>query len=283
MATSTQSCVRQVPNNFPIEDVTSPNMSCNVNGNVPASSVCSVQAGSTVKVEWHHVSRQQTGGDDPIADSHKGPIISYLAKVDNAATATNTQSLSWFKIQEEGLNGGVWAVDRLNAKGTGEWDVKIPSNIPAGDYLLRNEIIALHSAGSYPGAQFYMGCVQIRVAGGSGGNPSPTVRFPGAYSGSDPGVRVNIWSGLSSYVIPGPPVFGSSGGSNPQPTTSQAPQPTTSQAPQPTSTTSQAPQPTGGAGGAAQWAQCGGIGHTGPTTCATGTCVKLNDYYSQCQ
>jgi hypothetical protein len=34
---------------------------------------------------------------------------------------------------------------------------------------------------------------------------------------------------------------------------------------------------------AAQWAQCGGIGYSGCTTCASGyTCKSLNDYYSQC-
>jgi len=33
----------------------------------------------------------------------------------------------------------------------------------------------------------------------------------------------------------------------------------------------------------AEWGQCGGIGWTGPTTCVSGTtCVKSNDYYSQC-
>ncbi|KAL7273109.1 hypothetical protein RUND412_004054 [Rhizina undulata] len=32
------------------------------------------------------------------------------------------------------------------------------------------------------------------------------------------------------------------------------------------------------------WGQCGGTGYTGVTTCASGSsCVKLNDYYSQCQ
>ncbi|KAK7690461.1 hypothetical protein QCA50_005559 [Cerrena zonata] len=37
------------------------------------------------------------------------------------------------------------------------------------------------------------------------------------------------------------------------------------------------------AGQAAEWAQCGGIGFTGPTTCVSGTvCTKQNDYYSQC-
>lgn len=32
------------------------------------------------------------------------------------------------------------------------------------------------------------------------------------------------------------------------------------------------------------WGQCGGIGYTGPTQCVSGaTCVKANDWYSQCQ
>ncbi|KAI0075430.1 hypothetical protein K474DRAFT_1599908 [Panus rudis PR-1116 ss-1] len=34
----------------------------------------------------------------------------------------------------------------------------------------------------------------------------------------------------------------------------------------------------------AVWGQCGGIGYSGSTVCDAGTtCVKLNDYYSQCQ
>ncbi|KAL1942006.1 hypothetical protein VTO73DRAFT_6536 [Trametes versicolor] len=34
----------------------------------------------------------------------------------------------------------------------------------------------------------------------------------------------------------------------------------------------------------AVWGQCGGIGWTGATTCVSGsTCIKQNDYYSQCQ
>nr|BAG48183.1 cellobiohydrolase II [Irpex lacteus] len=37
------------------------------------------------------------------------------------------------------------------------------------------------------------------------------------------------------------------------------------------------------AGQAQTWAQCGGIGFTGPTTCVAGSvCTKQNDYYSQC-
>lgn len=30
------------------------------------------------------------------------------------------------------------------------------------------------------------------------------------------------------------------------------------------------------------YGQCGGIGYTGPTSCAEGTCTATNEYYSQC-
>ena len=53
---------------------------------------------------------------------------------------------------------------------------------------------ALHGASSYPGAQFYMECAQINVTGGSGSKTPSTVSFPGAYKGSDPGMRFDCIS-----------------------------------------------------------------------------------------
>jgi cellulase len=156
--------------------------------------------------------------------------------------------------------------------------VTVPSCIPAGDYLLRGEIIALHSAGSYPGAQFYMECAQIRVTGGGSTQPS-TVSIPGTYSGNDPGIKINIYSGLTSYQIPGPRPFSCSGGN---PTTTTKPPTTTTT----TTTTTKPPTTTSSppsGGTAPHYGQCGGIGWTGPTTCESPwTCTKSNDYYSQC-
>jgi hypothetical protein len=55
----------------------------------------------------------------------------------------------------------------------------------------------------------------------------------------------------------------------------------TSQSSTTTSNTSTASSPA--TSGAAHYAQCGGTGWTGPTTCAGGfTCTALNSYYSQC-
>ena len=45
------------------------------------------------------------------------------------------------------------------------------------------ENIAIHSASSFGGAQFYISCGQINVENGGNGTPGPLVAFPGAYTG----------------------------------------------------------------------------------------------------
>jgi len=50
-----------------------------------------------------------------------------------------------------------WGTKDLNTC-CGKMNVKIPSDIPAGDYLLRAEVLALHTAAQANGAQFYMTC-----------------------------------------------------------------------------------------------------------------------------
>jgi hypothetical protein len=46
----------------------------------------------------------------------------------------------------------------------GKVDVKIPSDLAPGDYLLRAEVIALHTAGQANGAQFYMSCCMFLLS-----------------------------------------------------------------------------------------------------------------------
>ncbi|KAF5389308.1 hypothetical protein D9757_003498 [Collybiopsis confluens] len=52
------------------------------------------------------------------------------------------------------------------------------------------------------------------------------------------------------------------------------------------SSSSSGSQPTGGGGGGgtvAEWGQCGGIGYSGATACASPyTCQVINPYFSQC-
>ncbi|EIN04298.1 glycoside hydrolase family 61 protein [Punctularia strigosozonata HHB-11173 SS5] len=196
----------------PITDVTSNDVICNGGINpyhTPISTaIVNVPAGATVTTQWHHTLNQVANDPaDPIDASHKGPVMTYLAKVENA-TSLEVTGLKWFKIQEDGLqvSDQTWGVDRLIAN-KGQVNVKIPSCIPAGQYLMRHELIALHAASSPGGAQLYMECAQLQITGGGSTNPSPTVAFPGAYSATDPGILINIYQTLSNYTIPGPAVF----------------------------------------------------------------------------
>ncbi|KAI5778032.1 glycoside hydrolase family 61 protein [Geopyxis carbonaria] len=197
----------------PITDVTSNDIICNGGINpyhtpLPTD-IIDITAGATVTTEWHHTlsGADSTDSDDPISPGHLGPVMVYMAKVDSALTSTVT-GLKWFKIYEDGMDANSkWGVDRLVAN-EGKVDVKIPSCIPAGNYLLRAELIALHGASSKAGAQFYMECAQINIKGGGSTSPSPTVAFPGAYSATDPGVLINIYYPVvTNYTVPGPKVF----------------------------------------------------------------------------
>lgn len=178
----------------PITDVASEYVACNggPNPTTPSSTVIDVTAGSTVQVYWRHT--LDSDSTDVIDASHKGPVMAYMKKVTDAATDTGVGE-GWFKISEEGYDAATdtWAVTNLIAAG-GTQSIDIPACIEDGQYLLRGELIALHSASSEAGAQLYMECAQINVTGGSGASTPETVALPGAYS-------VRLDSSISLHTI----------------------------------------------------------------------------------
>ncbi|KAK3617884.1 hypothetical protein LTR56_025016 [Elasticomyces elasticus] len=219
-------------------DVTSDSMACNgapVTYFTSSSEVIPVKAGDIVTGSWLHT-LTSTGADDSadnkvIDSSHKGPVMAYMKKV---ADATQNPSAGpgdgWFKISEAGLISSTeWGVDALISAG-GVQNVTIPDCIEDGQYLLRFEVIALHSASVEKDAQFYMECAQISVSGGSGAGTPETHAIPGIYSATDPGIKVNIYNNQGqpyplsgTYAIPGPEVFtcGASTANNAQATSSK--------------------------------------------------------------
>lgn len=100
-----------------------------------------------------------------------------------------------------------WGMTSLiNAPNAGV-NYTIPACLRPGFYLVRHEIIALHSAYNEGGVQFYPGCHQLEVTGD--GSTVPTaglVSFPGAYDSKDAGLVYSIYNQLP-YDIPGPEVF----------------------------------------------------------------------------
>ncbi|KAF3765662.1 family 61 glycoside hydrolase, partial [Cryphonectria parasitica EP155] len=138
-------------------------------------------------------------------DSHHGPVITYIAAADDPTTVDKT-TLEWIKIDEGGLvsgsNPGVWASDTLISNGF-SWDVTIPSTLKAGNYVLRHEIIALHSAENSDGAQNYPQCVNLAVTGSGTELPSGTLGTS-LYTETDAGILFNLYTSFSTYPIPGP-------------------------------------------------------------------------------
>lgn len=107
-----------------------------------------------------------------------------------------------------------------------EW--AIPNPCGAGKHNAMDQVqkaslirakIALHSASTFGGAQFYISCAQVNIVNGGNGNPSPLVSIPGVYTGvriasfssfrsplsshdcykREPGILINIYSLPANY------------------------------------------------------------------------------------
>ncbi|PSN65497.1 hypothetical protein BS50DRAFT_497298 [Corynespora cassiicola Philippines] len=310
--------IRTPPNNSPVVDVSSKDMTCNVGGSTAAPKTIEVKGGDKITFEWHHNTRD--AADDIIDGSHKGPVLTYIAPADS-----NGEGDVWLKLAESGYNAGKWAVTQL-IEDRGKHSITLP-DLAAGEYILRPEIIALHEGNRVGGAQLYMECVQIKVTSSGAVTLPAGVAIPGAYKSNDAGIHFDIYNSFSSYPIPGPKVWdGASGGAAPAPAPAPAPSsvkaetpaptkpatvkptsapaaapapaPVTSKAPvvpapapqKPTTlVTSTKPKPTqapsnGNNGGAVEkWGWCGGINYKGSSTCADGwVCKEQNPYYFQC-
>lgn len=200
--TSAYEYVRQTTNaNSPVTDVTSQDFVCNQGGLdadiMAKTSTYAVQAGDTV------------GFTINANIGHPGPLHVYMSKAPDGTTAQAYDgSGDWFKvyaattssITDEGLQ---WAT--YVGGGISNFTFTLPEDLPAGDYLMRGEHIALHGAGSAGGAQFYMGCAQLTVEGSGTGTPADTVSIPGVYDGTEPGILISIYYPVpTNYTDPGP-------------------------------------------------------------------------------
>jgi len=178
--------------NSPVTDLTSKDLICNVGGATGGNTTTvSVKAGDPLSFT------------SDTAVYHQGPISVYMAKAPAGQTAANFDGTGqvWFKIWDDGpkFPGGTW-----DMKST--YSFNLPSCIPAGDYLVRIQSLAIHNP--YPGGtpQFYVSCAQVTVTGGGSTDLGPKVTIPGFITKADPGYTANIYSGFTSYTIPGPPV-----------------------------------------------------------------------------
>lgn len=173
----------------------SPDINCHKNAS-PGTLTATVSAGGTVSFQW------------PATWPHPyGPMLTYIAKCSGSCTKADKNTLRWVKIQEAGINYSTqeWASAAM-VKQKGVWTVTVPKSIAPGEYVFRHETIALHGAGSANGAQNYPQCFNIKITGSGTANPSGVLGTQ-LYKANDPGILMNPYTTITSYKIPGPPLF----------------------------------------------------------------------------
>ncbi|KAG5954513.1 hypothetical protein E4U58_007586 [Claviceps cyperi] len=163
----------------------------------PAQSHVEVAAGDILSLQW-----------TPWPISHKGPVLDYLANCHGPCEKVDKTTLEFFKIDGAGLlkqNPQTFADDILIANNN-SWQVQIPKSLAAGNYVLRHEIIALHSAGQSDGAQFYPQCFNLKITGSGTLDPAG-VKGTELYKPTDSGILCNIYVPTLDYSVPGPAVI----------------------------------------------------------------------------
>ncbi|KAI1845098.1 hypothetical protein JX265_002816 [Neoarthrinium moseri] len=176
--------------NSPVTDLSSNDLRCNVGG---------ATGGNTSTIEIAAGSPFTFSLDTAVY--HQGPISVYMSKAPSTA-AEYDGSGAWFKTFDWGPSF---------SGGQASWTMKdtytstVPKCIPAGEYLLRIQSLAIHNPGGTP--QFYVSCAQVKVTGGGSTTPSTTTKIPGFIKATDPGYTANIYNNFKSYTVPGPAVF----------------------------------------------------------------------------
>ncbi|KAI8962084.1 glycoside hydrolase family 61 protein [Daldinia sp. FL1419] len=179
------------PNQF-----NTPDMVCHL-GAKPAGAAAPVKGGDVIEVQW-----------TPWPASHKGPVLDYLANCNGPCETVDKTKLKFFKIGEAGWidkASDLWAANVL-ANNNNSWFVRVPEDIAPGNYVLRHEIIALHAAGNPNGAQSYPFCYNLAIDSKGTANPAgiPATEF---YKADDPGIKFDLFSHPTAYVIPGPALY----------------------------------------------------------------------------
>jgi cellulase len=158
----------------------------------------------------------------PWPTSHKGPVLSYLAPCNGPCSAVDATSLKFVKIAEKGwiddsIEEGYWAADQL-LEDDSSWNITVPMELKAGEYVLRTEIIALHQAHlavgngtkSPVGAEFYPQCISLSVEGNGARSVEGGVDARRFYRGDDKGIAyrpLHETREHADYVIPGPKIW----------------------------------------------------------------------------
>jgi hypothetical protein len=173
-----------IPASLPSELMNSNDLRCNKGAKAGSTPTYTVKAGDKLGFKIFNNEKIE----------HPGPGFVYISKAPGSVKDYDGSG-DWTKVMESGLcNPNAigtdtswcnWDKDRL------EWTVQ--KSVPAGEYLVRVEHIGLHE-GHVGKAQFYIECFQLKIESSGTGKLQPTVKIPGVYKATDPGIAFNKWS-----------------------------------------------------------------------------------------
>ncbi|KAI0643257.1 glycosyl hydrolase family 61-domain-containing protein [Trametes meyenii] len=196
---SVKSPIRMIDDVGPVKGATNKYLSCGQNAQ-KALTVAAAKPGSRISFQW-------VSGNGGNWQHNVGPLMTYMASCGGGCAAFDSADAKWFKIAQAGrLANGTWAQAALMNGAAPA--VQLPGDIAPGEYIIRHEIIALHTAMNAGGAEFYPSCAQLAIGGSGRGVPdsNATVAFPGVYADTDAGLLVDVYDLVGAYVFPGPAI-----------------------------------------------------------------------------
>ncbi|KAF2789734.1 lytic polysaccharide monooxygenase [Melanomma pulvis-pyrius CBS 109.77] len=166
----------------------------------PSPYTAPVPAGSDVTFKWHHEG-QCEAGEEGWDCSHHGWTATYLASCNGDCKDVDKTALEFFKIHDSALidyregrysqggpqeQTGYWGTDAIFYDNGNKQTVKIPSDIPSGNYVLRTEVMSIHNNGAVANRQFWPQAFNIKVTGGDDSAQLPAgTKGTELYSSSD--------------------------------------------------------------------------------------------------
>ncbi|ODO04956.1 hypothetical protein I350_05567 [Cryptococcus amylolentus CBS 6273] len=165
--------------------------------------VANATAGDTVIVTWN-----------TWPSSHKGSVTQWMAHCpDDLCAGTAGADMDWFKISQSSYDesSDSWPTDYIAENLI--WTFTLPTNLAAGQYLLRHELLAMHTTGavSHFLPQFYPVAIEMQLETSGSTTPSPTGTFPDMYDSDDNmALTQNIYGGSAlnaEFVVPGVAVY----------------------------------------------------------------------------
>ncbi|GAB1317941.1 hypothetical protein MFIFM68171_08151 [Madurella fahalii] len=190
----------------PIFDMNSADIACAKVHSPAPGAIAEVRAGSNITFHWSRW-----------LYSHKGPITAWMAPYEGNISDVDVNQLEFVKFAEDTIDdNGVWGTVKLMDETNGTWTATIPADIKPGNYVIRQEIIALHFAVSTTpgfewspiGPQFYLTCFNFKITGNGDATPKGE-KFPGAYKVDEPGFHFDVKSN-ETYPTVGPALYKSS-------------------------------------------------------------------------